>query len=298
MATATEPEVITIDAAAVKRLAAQGAEPPTAVSPLSNVLRGGAAQADAPSDEDLAAFREEVAIVARPDAYVRILILSPESEEEQVIGLLARKGQGVSFSLGEDVLHLGRAQPLEDVVASLAPGLTHEGPLAGNDVWLWPSVVQMLTALWQDDPDPSRTLPRADVVGKLTTPEFSKAEAEKFVQGVIGSGAVKADDDVLRIEPGLRPWLALLWSGHAAQVEYVPLPEDAPLEEAIEGPRQHLLFMGPSSQRVRNDVVAGDELQAHLGGRKGREASMLHLSAPPVDEVAKALRTLMKLEQS
>lgn len=297
MATATEPEVITLDAAVVKRLAAQGAESPTAVSPLANVLRGGAAQADAPSDEDLAAFREEVAIVSRPEAYVRILILSPDSEDEEVIGLLARQGQAVSFSMGEDVLHIGRAQPLEDVVASLAPTLTHEGPLAGNDVWLWPSVVQMLTALWQDDPDPSRTLPRADVIAKLTTPEFSKAEAEKFVQGVIGSGAVKADDDVLRIEPGLRPWLALLWSGHAAQVEYVPLPEEAPLEEAIEGPRQHLLFMGPSPQRVRNDVVAGEELQAHLGGRKGREASMLHLSAPPVDEVAKALRSLLKIEQ-
>src|SRR5262245_56138120 len=125
MATATEPEVIALDAAAVKRLAAQGAEPPTAVSPLSNVLRGGAAQADAPSDEDRAAFRDEVAIVSRPEAYVRILILSPDSEEEQVIGLLARKGQAVSFSLGEDVLHIGRAQPLEDVVASLAPTLTH-----------------------------------------------------------------------------------------------------------------------------------------------------------------------------
>jgi hypothetical protein len=297
MATATEPEVITLGAAAIKRLSAQGSESPTAVSPLANVLRGaGGADAAVPSDEELAAFQEEVAIVTRPEAYVRILVLAPDSEDEQVIGLLAREGKGVSFSLGDDLLHLGRAQPLEAVVASLAPTLTHEGPLAGNDVWLWPSVVQMLTALWQENPDPSRSLVRADVIARLTTPEFSRAEAEKFVQGVVGSGAVKANDDVLSIQSGLRPWLALLWSGHAAQVEYVPLPAEVPLEEAIDGPRQHLLFMGPTPQRIRNDVIAGDELQAHLGGRKGREASMLHLSAPPVDEVANALRALLKVE--
>jgi hypothetical protein len=296
MATATEPDVITLGAESVKRLTAAGSVSPAAVSPLSNVLRGGVSAEAAPSDADLASFTESIAIVARPQAYVRILMLTPDSEDGEVIGLLVRDGKGVSFALGEDVLHLGRAQELEALVASLVPALTHEGPLAGNEVWLWPSVVQMLTALWQDDPDPARALPRAGLVSKLTTPEFTRAEAEKFVQGVIGSGAVKADDDVLRIERGLQPWLALLWSGHAAQVEYVPLPAEAPLEQAIEGPRDHLLFMGPAPQRVRNDVVGGEELRSHLGGRKGREDSMLHLSAPPAEDVAKALRTLLKIE--
>jgi hypothetical protein len=208
MATATEPDVITLGAESVKRLTAAGSVSPAAVSPLSNVLRGGVSAEAAPSDADLASFTESIAIVARPQAYVRILMLTPDSEDGEVIGLLVRDGKGVSFALGEDVLHLGRAQELEALVASLVPALTHEGPLAGNEVWLWPSVVQMLTALWQDDPDPARALPRAGLVSKLTTPEFTRAEAEKFVQGVIGSGAVKADDDVLRIERGLQPWLA------------------------------------------------------------------------------------------
>src|SRR5262245_57060769 len=151
MATATEPEVITLGADTVKRLAAGGVSP-APVSPLQTVLRGGAAAA-APSEEDLAPFRESIAIVAQPEAYVRILILTPGEDDEQVIGLLARQGKGVSFSLGDDLLHLGRAQSLDALVGSLAPALAHQGPLAGNDVWLWPSVVQLLTGLWQDDPN-------------------------------------------------------------------------------------------------------------------------------------------------
>jgi hypothetical protein len=198
--------------------------------------------------------------------------------------------------MGDDLLHLGRAQALEALVASLAPALTHQGPLAGNDAWLWPSVAQLLTALWQENPDPARALSRADVITKLTTPEFPAAEAEKFLQGVVASGAVKLEGDSLTIDPGLRPWLAPLWSGHVAQVEYVPLPADAPLEEAIEGPREHLLFVGPAPQRVWNQAVTGEALVAHLGGRKPREESMLHLQAPPGGDVAKALRKLFRIE--
>jgi hypothetical protein len=296
MATATEPETITLGADAVKRLLAAGSVSPAAVSPLSNVLRAGASAPAAPSDEDLAAFRESLAIAAQPEAYVRILVLTPGQEDEQVIGLLVREGKGVSFSLGDDQLHLGRAQALEALVASLTPALTHQGPLAGNEAWLWPSVLQLLTGLWQEDPDPSRALSRSDVVSKLTTPDFPQAEAEKFVQGVLGSGAVRLEGDALTIEPGLRPWLALLWSGHAAQVEYVPLSPDASLEQAVEGPREHLLFVGPTPQRVRNEVVSGEALTARLGGRKPREASMVHLQAPPADGVAKALRALLRIE--
>lgn len=298
MATATEPEVITLDAPAAKRLVEQGSLSPSAASPLSSVLRGGATGGPAPAESDIASFRESIEVVARPEAYVRILILKPDSEEEETIGLLAREGKGVSFSLRDDALHLGRAQSLEALVASLTPALTHEGPLAGHDAWLWPSVVQLLTGLWQDDPDPGKPLSRAAVVEKLTTPEFGRAEAEKFVQGVVGSGAVRLEGDALAIDAGLRPWLALLWSGHAAQVEYAPLSPDTPLEQAIDGPHEHLLFMGPAPQRVRNEAVTGEALAAHLGGRKGREASMLHLSAPPAADVAKALRALLKIDQA
>jgi hypothetical protein len=292
MATATEPEVITLGASAVERLT-RGGVSAAPVSPLSTVLRGGAVAA-APSDEDLAAFRESIAIVAQPEAYVRILILRPGEEDEQVIGLLVRQGQGVSFSLGDDLLHLGRAQPLERW-ARWHPR-RDQGPLAGNDVWLWPSVLQLLTGLWQDNPDPARTLSRSEIVAKLTTPDYPQADAEKFVEGVVGSGAVRLEGDTLSIDPALRPWLAALWSGHAAQVEYVPLAPDASLEQAIDGPRTHLLFMGQTPQRVRNEAVTGEALVAHLGGRKPREESMLHLQAQPVDDVAKALRQLLKVQ--
>lgn len=294
MATATsDPEVITLDAGAVKRLASSSA--PTAVSPLSSVLRDPAAAGAAPATGDVPApFAPSVAIAAAPEAYVRILILAPE-QDEQIVGVLARGGQGVSFALGEGSLGIGLAQPLSELVASLVPGLVNAA-LRGNEVWLFPSVVQMLTGLWQEELDPARALSRAAVIERLKTPDFPEDQAEALVKGAVGSGAVKQDGDQLTVEPALRPWLQALWSGHAVQVEWVPLPPDTPLEQAIEGPREHLLFVGPAGQRVLNESVTGEALVAHLGGRKPREESMLHLSAPPAEEIAKRLGALLRIE--
>jgi hypothetical protein len=289
----TDPDVITLEAGAVKRLTSSAA--PTTVSPLSSVLRDPAAAAVPASSADLPpAFAASVAIAAQPEAYVRILILAPE-QDEQIVGVLARSGKGVSFSLGEGSVGLGQAQPLAELVVSLAPGLVNPA-LVGNDVWLFPSVVQLLTGLWQEDPDPARPLSRAAVIERLKTPDFPQEQAEAFVKGAVGSGAVKQDGDQLTIEPSLRPWLQVLWSGHAVQVEWVPLPPETPLEQAIEGPREHLLFVGPPGQRVLSESVTGEALAAHLGGRKPREESMLHLSALPVDGIAKRLRALLRVE--
>jgi hypothetical protein len=294
MATQTsDPDVITLDAGAVKRLAATAA--PTAVSPLASVLRDPAASAAPAGSADVpAAFAASLAIAAQPEAYVRILILAPDQDEE-IVGVLAKGGRGVSFSLGEGSIGIGQAQPLSDLVASLVPGLVSPA-LVGNDLWLDPSMVQLLTGLWQEELDPARALSRAAVIERLKTPEFSQEQAEAFVKNAVGSRAVKQDGDQLTIEPALRPWLSALWSGHAVQVEWVPLPPEAPLEEAIEGPREHLLFVGRAGQRVLNESVTGDALVAHLRGRKPREESMLHLSAPPADEIAKRLRALLRIE--
>jgi len=291
--TTAEPDVMTLSAGAVRGLVEAKAATPSEVSPLASLLREASSAAEAAPD--LGSFRASLDVLARPETYVRILILKPDADEE-VIGLLVRDGHGASFSLAEGALHLGRTQPLEALVLSLANSLAHQGPQAGGEVWLWPSVVQLLTGLWQDQPDPATPLSRAKVIERLTTPEFSATEAEKLVASVVGSGAVKAEGDQLVMEAGLRPWLALLWSGHAVQIEYVPLPENSPLEQAIEGPREHVLFVGPPGARARNEVVAGEALVRHLGGRQPRESSMLHLLAPPADEIAKTLRGLLKIE--
>jgi hypothetical protein len=294
MATQTsDPDVITLDAGAVKRLAASAA--PTAVSPLSSVLRDpAAAAAPAGSAEVPPAFAASLAIAAAPEAYVRILILAPEQDEE-IIGVLAKGGQGVSFSLGEGSVGIGQAQPLSELVASLVPGLVNAA-LFGNDLWLDPSMVQLLTGLWEEELDPARALSRAAVIERLKTPEFPQEQAEAFVKNTVASGAVKQDGDQLTIVPALRPWLQALWSGHAVQVEWVPLPAETPLEQAIEGPREHLLFVGPPGQRVLNESVTGEALAAHLRGRQPREESMLHLSALPPDEIARRLRALLRIE--
>jgi hypothetical protein len=290
-----ESDLVTLGADAVRRLVDSGAVTLSEVSPLSSVLRMGAAGAPA-AEQDLVAFRDAIDVLARPEAYVRLLILTPGQEDEEVIGILVRQGKAASFSLRDDSLHVGRAQSLAAFVDSLAPALTHTGPLAGGEAWLWPSVIQILTGLWQEQPDPARPLARAAVIEKLTTPEFPAREAESFVQGVVASGAVRVEGDQLVVEPGLRPWLALLWSGHAVQIEYHALAADVPLETAIEVPGPHLLFMGPAGQRVRDEVVSGAALQEHLGGRAPREKTMLHLSAPPPAEVAAALRLLLRVE--
>lgn len=290
-----EPDLVTLGADAVRRLVDSGAVTLSEVSPLSSVLRTGAAGAPA-AEQDLLAFRDAIDVLARPEAYVRLLILTPGQEDEEVIGILVRAGKAASFSLRDDSLHVGRAQSLAAFVESLAPALTHTGKLAGGEAWLWPSVVQIVTGLWQDQPDPARALPRAAVIEKLTTPEFGSKEAESFVQGVVSSGAVRLEGDQLVIDPALQPWLALLWSGQAVQIEYHALAPDVPLEQAIDAPGPHLLFMGPAGQRVLDEVVSGAALQEHLGGRAPREKTMLHLQAPPQSEVAAALRLLLRVE--
>ncbi len=291
--TTSESDVMALSPGAVRGLVESKVSSPSAVSPLTSVLReSGKVPAMA---AELGSFRPSLDVAERPQAYVRILIVRPEVDEE-VIGLLVRDGQGASFSLADGALHLGRAQPLEVLVGSLASSLVHQGPQAGGEVWLWPTVVQLLTGLWQEQADPATALSRAAVIERLITPEFSAAEAEKFVAGVVANGAVEAAGDQLVLTAGLRPWLSTIWSGHAVQVEYVPLPEDASLEQAIEGPREHLLFVGPPGARSLNEVVTGEALVRQLGGRQPRETSMLHLSAPRAEEIAKRLRELLKIE--
>ena len=292
---ATPRDAISLGRDAIQRLVEAGRIIPLEVSPMATAMRSVADGGPSPDEAALAAFHDSIEIAARPDALIRLLIMVPDQEDEGVIGLVVRAGRAASFTLTDDSLQLGRAEALEVVVASLVPSLVHEGPLADTEVWLWPSVVQVVTGLWQDLPDPARTLSRAAVIEQLVTPEFTRAEAEQFMHGIVGTGAVAVTGDQVEIEPALRPWLRVLWSASAVQVEYIPLPPGARLEQAVDGPSEHLLFVGPPGQRLHDEVVSGEALQRQLAGDEARETSMLHLSAPTAAQIADALRRLVRI---
>lgn len=293
------PESVHLSVAAVRSLTASGRAPAWASSPLSAVLRQAEAAGAAPAPgEDVPALdgllAEALAIVAQPEALVKLLA-TDGSAGQKAISVAVKGGRAAAFSLEEDGLTLAPAGDLEALAASLPAGLTYAGPLAGAEVFLWPSVITTLTALWAEKGDVAAPLDRAGTIAWLSGPDLSAQEAELLLEQTIASGAIDADGDQLRIPLALQPWLALVWSGHSAQVEYLPLQADTPLESALDGEGDHVLFVGPPGQRVVNEAVRGEALTKRLGGAQAPEDTLVRLWTPTPEAVRGLVRSVLRL---
>ena len=78
-------------------------------------------------------------------------------------------------------------------------------------------------------------------------------------------GLVRAEGDVLRLDPTVQPWLALVWSGHVLQIEHLPLAGRA-FAEAVDETGELLLFLGPPGQRIVSLRLTGEAMRRHVQG--------------------------------
>lgn len=254
-------------------------------------LNGGASSAEAQP------YREGLAVLAQPQALVRVRIAEPGQEPGDV-ALLVREGKAAAFLVqGESVL-VGPARDLSAVAESLASDAAHQGPLTGQQILVWPSALKVLSLVWGRDQDASASIARAEaerrLAGEGRPPEKVKATLDEMAKAGI---LVPAGGDALQIVPEYRPFLDRVWSGRALQVEYLPL-EGAPSFEAalgVTGP--HLLFMGPPGDRILNEQVTGDALRRWLKGATPTEDKAIRLAAPPPDLVGRVVRVLLGLEK-
>ena len=291
-------ESIRLSVGAVRSLIESGQAAPSAASPLSALLRQAEAAGAAPTASGAPALdgphAEALAIVAQPEALVKLLA-TDGSPEQKALSVAVKEGRAAAFSLEEDGLTLAPAGDLETLAASLLNGLAYAGPLAGAEVLLWPSVIRTLTALWAEKGGVAEPLSRARTIEWLAGPDLGAHEAEVLLEQSIASGALEADGDQLRIPPALQPWLALVWSGHSAQIEYLPLDPETPLESALEAAGDHVLFVGPPGQRVVNEAITGDALKKRLGGAEPPEDTLIRLWTPTGDAVRDLVRSVLRL---
>ena len=277
--------------AALHALAAARGLEIAGTSPLA-ALRGavGPAAPAALPDE----LEESLYIAVAPDALVRIRITAPGTAEEATIGVLVRDERSVRFTIDGSVVELSPPADLEELADSLAEDAAYAGPLAGQEAYFWPSALKLLSVLWQESQDPSQPIARTPAVQRLGV-AGGAADVEKAVGELVRVGLVKAEGDTLRLDPTVQPWLALVWSGHAMQVERLPLAAGASFEEAVQGTGDILLFLGPSGQRIVSLRLTGEAMREHAQGEPSEEA-IVRLLAPPPAMLRSALGLVLKLQ--
>jgi hypothetical protein len=265
-----------------------------AVSPASPL---GAARADggaatAPLAPEL---KEALAILAQPEALARLKVMVPGETEQGVVATLVRKGRATRLTLDGDTVEVTPAAGLDDVAASIAREVEHKGALAGQEVFLWPSAIKLMSLLWQDTQDPQQPIKRSDALERLKAggpPE----EIEKALSELVRVGLLQAQGEELRVSPPLQPWLSLVWSGHALQVEYLPLDPGTAFEKAVLEQGDRVLFLGPPGERILSIQVTGEALAQRTQGGNPVEDALVRLAAPRVELIEKALGLLFRLQ--
>lgn len=263
------------------------------VSPLASpgTGDGGPAAPAALPDE----LEEALYIAAEPEALVRIQVVVPGAADVATVGMLVREGRTVRFTIDGGVAELTPPADLEDLAGSLAGEAAYTGPLAGHEAYFWPSALKLLSILWQDTQDPARPVSRAAAVRSLSA-AGSAAEVEKAIGEMVRVGLVRAEGDSLHLDSTVQPWLALVWSGHVLQIEYLPLPAGTAFEEAARGTGDVLLFVGPPGQRIVSLRLTGDAMREHAQGGAPTEDAIVRLFAPPAEMLRGALGVVLKLQ--
>jgi hypothetical protein len=280
-------------AAVLYELAAARGLAIAASSPLSAADRRGqgpGAPASVPDE-----IEEALYIAAEPEALVRVRVLVPGATEPATIGAVVRDGRCARFTIDGAAVELSPAIDLEELAASLAADAAYAGPLAGQEAYFWPSALKMLSLLWQESQDPTQPISRAATVKRLSS-AGPAAEAEKAIDEMVRVGLVRAEGDILRLDPTVQPWLALVWSGHVLQIEHLPLAGRS-FAEAVDGTGELLLFLGPPGQRIVSLRLTGEAMRKHVqGGAPPNEDALVRLFAPPPDRLRTVLAVVLKLQ--
>jgi hypothetical protein len=208
---------------------------------------------------------------------------------------MVRGGRASTFTLDEGMFQIRAARSLEDLAAAFAQEATHRGPLAGQEVLVWPAILKALTLLWGEG-DPSAPFSRAEATERLRAHGLAEPKIAPALDEMVQTKILDAGEGRLRVSDWLRPWLERVWSGHAFQVEYLALPPGQGLDAVLQQQGEHLVFVGPPGQRVLSDQLTGDRLIARLQGRAAAEDRAVRLCALPPDALRTAMRRLLRLE--
>jgi hypothetical protein len=239
-------------------------------------------------------LEEALYVAAEPEALVRVRIVVPGAADPATVGIVVREGRCVRFTIDGAAVELSPAGDLEELTASLAAEAAYAGPLAGQEAYFWPSALKMLSLLWQESQDPAQPISRVATVKRLSS-AGPAAEAEKAIAEMVRVGLVRAEGDVLRLDPTVQPWLALVWSGHVLQIEHLPLAGRV-FAEAVDGTGELLLFLGPPGQRIVSLRLTGDAMRKHVQGGAPTEDALVRLFAPPADRLRTVLAVVLKLQ--
>ena len=279
-----------LTASSLRELLASGRLPAAPGSPLPVAGRGSDA---GPATAPPAALEPALHVLAAPEALLRLRTVVP-GEAVVATPVALRGGQAVPFVLREgggiEVFPGSDAASLSE---SLAREVTYAGPLAKQQVVIWPTVLKVLMIVWGEKRDASAPVSRQEALAQLSsggTPE----EVERTIREVVRTGFAQESGNELRIAERYVPWLALAWSGHAFQIEYVPLPAGVNFEAALAADGERLVFVGPPGRRVFNDELTGQALAQATAGGKPSEDRLIRLSTPPYEALLRLVRLLLR----
>lgn len=241
-------------------------------------------------------YRQALDVVAQPESLVRVRVAEP-GQEPSDIAVLVKGGVAAPFLFDDGTLLVGPARPLEALASSLAEQARHEGPLAGQQILVWPATLNVLTLVWGRDQDASKSIARAEAERRLAGEGRSAETVARAIDELVAGGVLLASGDALQIVEAYRPFLDRVWSGHALQVESLPVEGAPSLEAALQQTGPRLLFAGAAGDRILSDPVTGDALARWLEGAPASEPRAIRLAAPPADVLTKLVRLLVGLER-
>lgn len=250
---------------------------------------------DGASSPEAAPYRAALDVLAQPESLLRVRVAEPGGEPSD-LALLVKAGQAAPFFFDAGTLLVGPARPLDALAESLARQARHEGPLTGQQILVWPATLTVLTLVWGPDQDASKTIDRPEAERRLSGEGRSAQTVAKALDELVAGGVIVAAGDALSIVEAYRPFLGRVWSGHALQMELLPVAGAPSLEAVLVETGARLLFMGPDGDRILNDPVTGEALARWLDGARPSEPRAIRLAAPPPDVLRKLVRLLVGLE--
>lgn len=242
-------------------------------------------------------YRLALDILAQPEALVRVRVAEP-GQEAADIAVLVKGRLAAPFLFDDGTLLVGPARPLEGLAESLSGQARHDGPLVGQQIVVWPATLKVLTLVWGRDQDASKSIARDEAERRLAGEGRPAATVAKAIDELIAGGVILlAPGDALAIVEAYRPFLDRVWSGHALQIELLPVTGAPSLEAALVQTGPRLLFAGPAGDRILNDPVTGEALARWLDGAPAAEPKAVRLAVPPPDVRTQLVRLLLGLER-
>ncbi len=243
-----------------------------------------------------AAYREALEVAARPEAVIRIRMAS-RGEDPSTIGVIVDATRAATLMVEDDALLLGPAKGLESLAETLTQEASAAQSLRGNQIVLWPSVLQLLTMIWGSDKRATEPVRRDEAEARLTAKGIPGDRARPALAELEATGVLTASGKDVQIVVDYRPWLERAFSGHILQIERVPLEGSPSFEAALATDGSRVVFVGPPGDRILSDTVTGPALARWLQGRKASEDSAVRLCALPQEALGRVVRMLLGLEK-